>query len=262
MTPDFTPYIQSQLAMLAEKENVKILLAVESGSRAWGFPSADSDYDVRFIYVRPVNDYLSIKDPRDVIETSTKHDDVLDAISDLNGWDLKKALQLALKSNAVVHEWLVSPVVYSANLDFVSDCLSYIRTNFDSLAFSYHYDRLARNAYAQIEETSEQAKLKHYCYALRAALSVKWIETQASPPPMDMTSLMLTIDRENFLKKEIENLIATKKDSTEKDTIPRNNIFDAFITNVLSAHRQKPEKMANPDQLIEVANLIFRKFAT
>lgn len=76
--------IQTQLRRIEEEENIKILLAVESGSRAWGFASPDSDYDVRFIYIRRMEDYLKLEKVRDVIELPM--DDVLD----MNGWDLQK----------------------------------------------------------------------------------------------------------------------------------------------------------------------------
>ena len=68
--------IQEQLRRIEEAENIKILLAVESGSRAWGFASPDSDYDVRFIYIRRLEDYLRLGAIRDVIELPI--DDVLD----------------------------------------------------------------------------------------------------------------------------------------------------------------------------------------
>lgn len=79
---------------------MRFLIAVESGSRAWGFPSPDSDYDIRFIHIHPRDWYLSLQPGRDVIERP-----IIDNI-DLNGWDLRKALGLLLKSNAVVSEWL------------------------------------------------------------------------------------------------------------------------------------------------------------
>lgn len=98
--------IQRELDAIERQESVRILLAVESGSRAWGFPSTDSDYDVRFLYVRPIEAYLAVTAPRDVIERP------VDATLDVNGWDLRKALRLMLRSNAVLIEWLASPVRY------------------------------------------------------------------------------------------------------------------------------------------------------
>lgn len=98
--------IQEQLRRIEESENIKILLAVESGSRAWGFASPDSDYDVRFVYIRRPEDYLRLDVVRDVIELPI--DDVLD----INGWDLQKTLRLLHKSNPTLFEWFSSPIVY------------------------------------------------------------------------------------------------------------------------------------------------------
>src|SRR5262249_47181029 len=109
MNPSVVAKIDSQLESIAREHGVTIPFAIESGSRAWGFPSPDSDYDCRFIYVRSLEDYLSLFPPRDVIETP------LDGDLDVNGWDLAKAIRLLLKGNAVVIEWLTSPIVYTAD---------------------------------------------------------------------------------------------------------------------------------------------------
>ena len=98
--------IPEKIAEIEQKENVKILHCVESGSRAWGFSSPDSDFDVRFIYVRPKEFYLRLDQTRDVIEWQ------LDDVLDINGWDLKKALTLLYKSNPTLFEWNNSPIVY------------------------------------------------------------------------------------------------------------------------------------------------------
>lgn len=68
--------IKAQLRRIEEEQNIKMLLAVESGSRAWGFASPDSDYDARFVYIRRPEDYLRLDAVRDVIELPI--DDVLD----------------------------------------------------------------------------------------------------------------------------------------------------------------------------------------
>lgn len=103
---DIRKEIEEQLSEIEEKEHVTVLYAVESGSRAWGVESPDSDYDVRFIYVRQEKDYLSIREKRDVIEWQ------LDEVLDINGWDLKKTLLQFHKGNATLFEWANSPVVY------------------------------------------------------------------------------------------------------------------------------------------------------
>lgn len=98
--------INEELDKIERKEGVRILHAVESGSRAWGFASPDSDYDVRFVYVRPKEDYLRLDEPKDVIEWQ------LDEVLDINGWDLKKALRQFAKGNVTLFEWSESPIVY------------------------------------------------------------------------------------------------------------------------------------------------------
>ena len=60
--------ILSKIREIEEKENIKVIHAIESGSRAWGFASPDSDYDVRFIYVRNKNFYLSLRENKDFID--------------------------------------------------------------------------------------------------------------------------------------------------------------------------------------------------
>ena len=100
--------IRKKLKEIEQKENVKIIMAVESGSRAWGFASPDSDYDVRFVYVRRPEDYLRLEKTKDVIEWQ------LDDVLDINGWDLKKALQLMHDSNPSIFEWCASPIVYQS----------------------------------------------------------------------------------------------------------------------------------------------------
>src|SRR5262249_24310191 len=131
--PTLVAAIDGKLAAIAERERVRMLIAVESGSRAWGFPSPDSDYDCRFIYVRPRDAYLSLVPPRDVIELPS------DAIFDVNGWDLAKALRLLLKGNAVVIEWLISPFVYAGDGAFRDDMLGLARQAARPAAIARHY---------------------------------------------------------------------------------------------------------------------------
>ena len=132
--PAFRSRAEAALATVEQEDGVRILLAIESGSRAWGFPSRDSDYDVRFIFVRPLSAYLSIVPPRDVIERP------IDAELDLGGWDLRKALGLMVRSNAVVLEWLASPVVYQSEPAAVLALNNLARGAAHPPALAYHYD--------------------------------------------------------------------------------------------------------------------------
>ena len=106
--------IIESIQSIEKDEHVVAFYVCESGSRAWGFPSSDSDYDVRFLYMHPVDWYLSIEPKRDVIEKP------IDNQLDINGWVLKKALSLFRKSNPPLLEWLGSPIIYQEKFTIVS----------------------------------------------------------------------------------------------------------------------------------------------
>ncbi|MBB3774046.1 putative nucleotidyltransferase [Angulomicrobium tetraedrale] len=101
------------------QEDVTLLLAAESGSRAWGFASPDSDYDCRFIFIRHLEHYLCLSPPRDVIELPS------DGVFDINGWDLAKTLKLMLKGNVTALEWLQSPINYAGSGQFRNELLAF-----------------------------------------------------------------------------------------------------------------------------------------
>lgn len=158
------------------KENVRILHAVESGSRAWGFASPDSDYDVRFIYVRPKEFYLHLDKTRDVIEWQ------LDDTLDINGWDIAKALTLLHKSNPTLFEWNSSPIVYKTTDEWktISDI---INKYFVAKSGLYHYLSTAKSNYREYLK-GDTVRLKKYFYVLRPILACKWILAEGTPPPM------------------------------------------------------------------------------
>src|SRR5689334_17937962 len=162
--------IDRKLDAIERDHNVAILLAIESGSRAWGFPSIDSDYDVRFIYTHPSDAYFSIEVPAEVVECG------VEGALDIGGWDLRKALQLLVKSNAVLLEWLVSPVRYRESAALAEPLLALARETCHRPALAYHYDRLARRSFGNVLSTSSQdVRMKSYCYALRPALALLWM---------------------------------------------------------------------------------------
>ena len=132
--------IPAKLAEIEKKENVKIIYCVESGSRAWGFASPDSDFDVRFIYVRPKEYYFRLDKTRDVIEWQ------LDETLDINGWDLQKALVLLHKSNPTMFEWNNSPIVYKTTPEW-GMISNVINNYFQQKAILYHYLSIAKSNY-------------------------------------------------------------------------------------------------------------------
>jgi predicted nucleotidyltransferase len=198
--------ILSKLKEIEERENIKILHCVESGSRAWGFASPDSDYDVRFIYVRPKEFYLRLDKTRDVIEWQ------LDDTLDINGWDIKKALTLLHGSNPTLFEWNSSPIVYKTTEEW-NQISKVINNYFVMKSGLYHYLSTAKRNYHEFL-TGETVKFKKYFYVLRPLLACKWILTEGTPPPMLFSSLMEKyLDKE--IKPDVEKLLDLKMNTPE-----------------------------------------------
>ncbi len=184
--PDVVAEIDRRLAALHVSEGVAIPLAVESGSRAWGFASPDSDYDCRFVYVRPVEQHLSPWPRRDVIETP------LDPVFDVNGWELGKALKLLLKGNAVILEWLRSPVVYRGEAWFRDDLVDFAERFASRELVARHYLHLGERQRRVYFPDEEAVALKKLFYALRPAAALRWmrLHPDAAVPPMHFPTLM------------------------------------------------------------------------
>jgi predicted nucleotidyltransferase len=181
--------ITARLREIEAEENVRILFAVESGSRAWGFHSRDSDYDVRFVYARPVDWHLRLDQTRDVIERP------IDSELDLSGWELGKALKLACNSNAVIAEWLQSPIIYLADPDAVAALTGFCRDVLDRRSVTWHYLQLMTRQQSRLTGPGGGVRLKRYFYVLRPVLSLRWMRlNEQAVPPMDMSGLMSGCD--------------------------------------------------------------------
>jgi predicted nucleotidyltransferase len=146
---------------------VAIPLAIESGSRAWGFPSPDSDYDCRFLFVRSERDYLSLWRKRDVIEMP------VDRVLDVNGWDIGKALKLLLKGNAVIIEWLTSPITYRTDPQFRDEFLELVRAVADRALIARHYLHLGERQRRTYFRDTKSVPQKKVFYALRPAAALR-----------------------------------------------------------------------------------------
>ncbi|WP_438349989.1 nucleotidyltransferase domain-containing protein [Paenibacillus sp. FA6] len=214
--------IKEELKTIEEKHNVKILYACESGSRAWGFPSKDSDYDVRFIYINQPDWYLSIDDKRDVIELP------INDLLDINGWDIRKALKLLRKSNPPLQEWLLSNIVYYQKYDFINDLGDLSSEVFSPISCFYHYLNMARNNYREYLQ-GDQVKIKKYFYVLRPVLACRWIEQHNTMPPILFKDLVESILLEGDLKTQINILLSRKIQGEELDLEPRVNVINEYI---------------------------------
>jgi predicted nucleotidyltransferase len=213
--------IQQKLVSIEEEHDVKIIYVLESGSRAWGFESQDSDYDVRFIYAHKKDWYLNILPKRDVIEYP-----IIDEY-DYSGWDLRKALFLMNKSNPVLFEWLNSPIVYYKD-DYAYDKLFELsKAYFSPVSSIYHYLHMARGNFREFLQT-DMVKAKKYFYVLRPILAAMWIEKHNEAPPLEFTKLLTQITDDNLLN-PINALLERKRKGVEFDAEPRNDKINAFI---------------------------------
>ncbi len=237
----------------AEKEHdVTILFAVESGSRAWGFESPDSDYDVRFVYVRHRDWYLSVdlEDKRDVIEYP-----IVDEI-DCNGWDIRKALQLLKKSNPAIAEWLNSPIVYREK-DSVRKELGTLLTEFYRIEKGiYHFRSMAKTNFRTYLQT-DMVRVKKYFYVLRPLLAIRWLETYKTPAPI-LFDTLLELLVESDVRDAVDQLLMLKKAGLETDEAPKISVINQFIESELT----RLEKSVESVDLLsdgELLNAYFRK---
>jgi predicted nucleotidyltransferase len=212
--------IKEKLREIELSESIIILLAVESGSRAWGFASPDSDYDVRFIYVRPKEFYLQLNKIRDVIEF------VLNDELDINGWDFNKTLRLLHSSNPTLFEWLSSPVVYLKH-PFIQKLIDKSLDYFLAKAGLYHYLSMAERNYREFFK-GETVKLKRYFYVLRPILACKHILKNQTPPPMKFEDLLYAQTDQSVIP-TVEQLLLIKKSTPEIGEGAKIKALDDYI---------------------------------
>lgn len=242
--------IIEKLSELEKEKNIEILFAIESGSRAWGFASPNSDYDVRFVYRHPKDWYLNLWEGKDTIEFTTE--DNLDGA----GWDLKKAIKLMTKSNASIIEWLFSPIVYRANDAFLKDMQTLAEHSFNPIAGFYHYHSMSKSFLEKVSR--ENVSLKSFFYALRAALSAMWIVKRKTAPPVLFSELLDLIDNNTI--KEIEALIELKSQYSEAFQVKQNQRLFIFLKYTILDNDEKGKKLINCQYNPEDFNNLFLKY--
>jgi predicted nucleotidyltransferase len=246
--------ILRRLEQIEKEENVTIFYACESGSRAWGFPSADSDYDVRFIYVHPQDWYLSIdvEEKRDVIERPINDE------LDISGWDLRKALKLLRKSNPPLLEWLSSPIVYK-DIHGIAEKLREAVAEFYSPVSSYHhYLHMAQGNYREFLK-GDLVWVKKYFYVLRPLLAIRWIELETAPVPMEFEKLVEKSVDSPELKQTIADLLTRKKAGQELDRQPKIPVMSDFIESELERHKKSANVEERTKPNFERLNELFRE---
>ena len=237
--------IAAALAALETRADVRVLLAVESGSRAWGFASPDSDYDVRLVYVHPPAWYLSLDEGRDTVEQPV--DDLLD----LGGWELRKFLRLLRAGNATPAEWLQSPMVYHEVPAAGAALRALLPATFQPLPILHHYLGMVRRG-LETDLVGETVRLKRLFYALRAGLAARWVRQRATVPPLTLADLRAELPAE--LATTVEDLLTRKCAADEKATVAPPADLIGFLTAEYAAGRAAqtdptalPRPLAPPD---------------
>lgn len=251
MSPVAVSEVDRMLEEIAQTSGVHIPWAIESGSRAWGFPSPDSDYDARFIYVRPASHLLTIWPRRDVIERPIVGD------MDVNGWDLAKALKLILRGNAVVVEWLQSPIIYRGVPWFRETLLTFASDWTDRQRIASHYLHLSRRQ-RDLHLNASEVSLKKVFYALRPAAALRWLRLHPGEalPPMHFPTLMQECDPPKDVVELTRELTLRKAATREMGTGSVPSAVLNFIDSVIAdAELEDSVRPVSPDAAIAADQL-------
>ena len=251
VTADVREEVIRRLDAVEGEEDVRVLYACESGSRAWGFASPDSDYDVRFIYVHRPDWYLSIADRRDVIERP-----IVDEY-DLSGWELRKTLRLFRKSNPPLIEWLGSPVVYRERTATAKRLRELSARHHSPRSCAYHYLNMARRNHAAYLQ-GDRIRWKKYLYVLRPLLAVRWIESGRGIVPMEFERLVEAMVEDPALGQAIGALLARKRAGSELGQGPRIAVISEFIEAEIAGRESALSVGVETPPALETLDLLFR----
>lgn len=209
---DSKEIIVEALRGIEVKHGCRVLFAVESGSRAWGFASPDSDYDVRGVYIKPLDRYLRLHDDAQDSIVESLPDDL-----DISLWDLRKALFQMGKSNASFLEWLGSPIRYKD--DGMIATLHALKTDcFNPTHVAYHYASMFRKA-MEARNIDGTIRIKKLCYALRASLCVLYTMREEKMPPTPFADVLESVSLTQTEREAIRDLLAKKEIALESDVV-------------------------------------------
>ena len=249
--------ILRRLRAIEAKDRVRVLFAVESGSRAWGFASPDSDYDCRFLYLRSLDDYLSLFAVRDVIERP------IEDLFDVNGWDLAKALRLMIGGNSVIQEWLASPIVYRVDAGFVAALKPIAKAWRYAYADAHHYHGLLATQFHRHIGDRKTVNLKKYFYAIRPAIALHWLRERGGSPPMDLPSLTAGVALPSAVARALDELRAAKRQASELGEGARIPALDSYIAEQAAWGLANKARAAPPDpDLLRRTEEFFRSVVT
>lgn len=245
--------INHYLAAIEKEKHIRILLACETGSRAWGFPSPDSDYDVRIIYVHEKDWYLSLTEKKDSIQRMLDND-----LIDITGWDLRKSLRLLFKSNPALLERIQSSILYRHDDKFLQAIGELTNDSYSKIATIYHYLSMAKKFLADIMDEDEY-KLKKFFYALRSATACLWILEKEAMPPINFLKMMDGLDISANLVDRINQLITLKSTKSEAYFHTGEPEIFEFIRQCISSADKKGNSLPSAKPDINEMNQFFRK---
>jgi len=245
--------ISYYLSKIEEEKDVKILLACETGSRAWGFPSPDSDFDIRIIYKHKKDWYLSLNEKRDSIDLMFENNEI-----DITGWDLKKSLKLLQKSNAPLLERIQSPIIYKCVDEFLTEMKLVAQNQYSRIATIHHYLSMAKKFTEELKE-NEEYKLKKFFYALRSATACKWILEREEMPPIEFMKMINGLNISNSLKSRINKLISLKSTISESYFHKGEKELLSFIENCIIEADEKRQSLPPSKGNMKELNVFFLK---
>lgn len=245
---NINPTITQHLADLTQQYDSRLLFAAESGSRAWGLPSPDSDYDVRFIYAHATHWYLSIEDRRETIET------VFPDNIDLSGFELRKALRMFSICNISLNEQIQSPVVYGGDPKFISRLTALIPVYFQKKRALFHYFKIAEQAFHQGMQ-GLSIGINRFFYVVRPLLACEWIEAYGTMPPTEFQKILETDFLPLTLTNEIIDRIRQKAVSVDKEPIKLSKELVYWLTETLNRHQETIQLYQNVTESVSLKPL-------
>ncbi|MEM0915947.1 MAG: nucleotidyltransferase domain-containing protein [Planctomycetota bacterium] len=221
--------VHRRLREVERDRNLRVLFACESGSRAWGFASNDSDFDVRFIYAYPVESYLRLNPPADAFDLHQDQD------FDLAGWDIRKTCELLRKSNNALLEWLDSPIIYEADPEIAPRLIAMRQSCFCPKKSTYHYLSLAGGVFGKYIRDEPEPIRKKYLYVLRPLACIVYMQTHDAQPPTRFDDVLAAIDLPQDVADAVATLVADKKSDHELGRGPADTLLNAWVESTLTA---------------------------
>jgi predicted nucleotidyltransferase len=245
--------IKYYLAKIEHDKDIKILLACETGSRAWGFASPDSDFDIRIIYMHKKDWYLSLNESKDSIDMMFENNDI-----DITGWDLRKSLKLLLKSNSALLERIQSPIIYNCDEIFITELKQVAQLHYSRIATMHHYLSMAKKFLHELKGNKEY-KLKKFFYTLRSATACKWILEKQQMPPIEFSRMLDALTIDASLITRINELIALKSKKSEGYFHQGETELFAFIEKCITESAEKAARLPSAKGKLDELNQLFIK---